>query len=177
MDLESTNPIRFPARLTMALVVLILAGCATVGPDYVAPETTVANDWHTPLTSGLNAENIDPQALTTWWSTLNDPELSALIDRAVNGNLDIKEARARIREARARRGLAGAGRFPTLEAAGSSMDRVVKVNIFLRRAEDWGTVNGIYRTYFKKDFPARSTAITGLQPPTALIEMECIAMA
>ena len=65
----------------------------------------------------------------------------------------------------------------TLESTGSSMDKVVKVNIFLRRAEDWETVNGIYRNYFKKDFPARSTIVTALQPPTALIEIECIAMA
>ncbi len=65
----------------------------------------------------------------------------------------------------------------TLEAAGSSLEKVVKVNIYLTKAEFWGTVNEIYRTYFPKDPPARTTCVTELQPPTALIEIECIAMA
>jgi len=115
-----TNTIRLLAWLPMVLAVLILAGCATVGPDYVPPDTTVSKDWHTPLNDGLIAEEIDPQALATWWNTLNDQELSSLIARAVKGNLDIKGARARIREARIRRGTARADLFPTLDATGSA---------------------------------------------------------
>ena len=65
----------------------------------------------------------------------------------------------------------------TLESAGSSMDKVVKVNIYLTRAEYWETVNKVYRTYFTKDLPARTTCVTGLQPPNALIEIDCIAIA
>ncbi|MFO8165063.1 MAG: efflux transporter outer membrane subunit [Desulfatiglandales bacterium] len=102
------------------LFALFVAGCATVGPDYMPPETTVSKDWHTPLNPGLTAKETDPQELATWWNTLNDPELSSLIERAVKGNLDIKEASARIREARARRGLARADLFPTLGATGSA---------------------------------------------------------
>jgi NodT family efflux transporter outer membrane factor (OMF) lipoprotein len=63
---------------------------------------------------------MDPQALAAWWTTLNDPELSSLIDRAVLGNLDLKKALARVREARARRGMAKADLFPTLDATGSA---------------------------------------------------------
>jgi NodT family efflux transporter outer membrane factor (OMF) lipoprotein len=62
---------------------------------------------------------MNPQTLSAWWTTLNDPALSRLIERAVSGNLDLKKARARIREARARRGVANAARFPTLDATGS----------------------------------------------------------
>ena len=36
-----------------------------------------------------------------WWNDFNDPELNALIDRAVKSNLDLKIAVARVREARA----------------------------------------------------------------------------
>jgi multidrug efflux system outer membrane protein len=122
--------------------VLILAGCATVGPDYMPPETTVAEDWHTPLNRGLIAEQIDPQALATWWTVLNDEDLSSLIERAVKGNLDIKEAHARIRESRARRGLARADRFPTLEATGSAT--------WSRTSEETGTgeTDGFYAAGF-----------------------------
>jgi NodT family efflux transporter outer membrane factor (OMF) lipoprotein len=58
--------------------------------------------------------------LAAWWTTLNDPELSRLIDRAVLGNLDLKKAMGRVRESRARRGMAKADLFPTLDATGSA---------------------------------------------------------
>jgi multidrug efflux system outer membrane protein len=111
------RPIRWCFAL---LVVLILAGCATVGPDYVPPETPVSATWHTQLKGGLITEEMDPRNLATWWTTFNDPELSSLINRAVGGNLDLKKAWARVREARARRGVAKADLFPTLDAAGSA---------------------------------------------------------
>ncbi len=104
--------------LPVVLAILILAGCATVGPDYVPPDTPVSATWHTELKGGLSAGEMDPQTLAAWWTTLNDPELSSLIDRAVSGNLDLKKARARVREARARRGIAKADLFPTLDADG-----------------------------------------------------------
>jgi NodT family efflux transporter outer membrane factor (OMF) lipoprotein len=66
------------------------------------------------------------QTLAAWWTTLNDSQLSGLIERAVAGNLDLKQARARVREARARRGIAAADLFPTLDASGSaSWNRVI----------------------------------------------------
>ncbi len=106
--------------LPVVLVILVLTGCATVGPDYVPPKKSVSRDWHTQLKGGLTTGEMDPQALAAWWTTLNDPELSSLIDRAVAGNLDLKKALARVREARARRGVAKADLFPTLDATGSS---------------------------------------------------------
>jgi len=113
------------------LAILILAGCATVGPDYVPPDTPVSQAWHTQLKGGLTTEEMDPKNLAAWWTKLNDPELSGLIDRAVAGNLDLKKAWARVREARARRGLANADLFPTLDAAGSAT--------WSRRSKDAGT--------------------------------------
>jgi NodT family efflux transporter outer membrane factor (OMF) lipoprotein len=80
----------------------------------------VSNDWHTQLKGDLTTGEMDPQALAAWWTTLNDPELSSLIDRAVLSNLDLKKALARVREARARRGMAKADLFPTLDATGSA---------------------------------------------------------
>jgi len=62
-----------------------------------------------------------------------------------------------------------------LEAAGSSLSDVVKVTIFLAHADDFAQVNGVYRSYFPKGRPARSTAITDLVKPDMLIEIECIA--
>lgn len=102
-----------------AFAFLILAGCATVGPNYVPPQTTPPPAWNTPLQGGISV-SADPKSLAVWWTTLNDAELSRLIERAAAGNLDVKKAAARVREARARRGLSKAGTFPTLDASGSA---------------------------------------------------------
>ena len=62
-----------------------------------------------------------------------------------------------------------------LEAAGASLDDVVKVTVFLRNEEDFSKMNEIYQGYFPKDKPARSTVVAGLVLPNMLIEMDCIA--
>ena len=43
----------------------------------------------------------------------------SLVDRALQGSLDLRQASARVREARARRGISAAERFPTLDAPGA----------------------------------------------------------
>lgn len=62
-----------------------------------------------------------------------------------------------------------------LEMAGSSLNDVVKVTIFLGNVADFARMNAVYQSYFPKDQPARSTAVTGLVVPNMLTEMECIA--
>jgi NodT family efflux transporter outer membrane factor (OMF) lipoprotein len=101
-------------------VLLLLAGCTTVGPDYVPPEVSAPSQWTAQLEGGLTPACMDTQTLANWWATLNDPILSSLIEPAAAGNLDLKEGRARVREARARRGISRADRFPTIGAAGSA---------------------------------------------------------
>lgn len=62
-----------------------------------------------------------------------------------------------------------------LEAAGASLDDVVKVTVFLGDVNDFDRMNKVYRSYFPTDKPARSTAITGLAVPAMLLEIECVA--
>ncbi|WP_333654319.1 TolC family protein [Dissulfurispira sp.] len=112
--------IAYLLRLTWLPLVLLFTGCTAIGPDYVRPDTSLPTAWHSELKGGLIAEEVNPQTLAAWWSTLNDPELSSLIERAVIGNLDLKNAMARVREARACRGIAKADLFPTLDATGSA---------------------------------------------------------
>jgi NodT family efflux transporter outer membrane factor (OMF) lipoprotein len=101
-------------------VALLLAGCVTVGPDYVPPEISAPGQWNTDLKGGLSSKSMDPGTLASWWATLDDPTLTDLIERAIKGNLDLKEARARVREARARRGVSQADLFPTVDMTGSA---------------------------------------------------------
>jgi len=62
-----------------------------------------------------------------------------------------------------------------LEAAGSSLSDVVKTTIFLVNTSDFTQMNEVYKKYFSKDRPARSTVVTGLVRSDMLIEIECIA--
>lgn len=62
-----------------------------------------------------------------------------------------------------------------LEEAGSSLDCVLKVTAFLSNMDDFPKFNEIYRTYFPKDFPARSCFQVGRLGPGFLVEVEAIA--
>lgn len=63
---------------------------------------------------------MDPLILARWWSTLNDGLLSNLERQAIQSNLDVKQALARLREARARRGISGAALYPTLDLSAAA---------------------------------------------------------
>jgi len=52
---------------------------------------------------------------------------------------------------------------------------VVKATVFLTDVDNYAKMNEVYRSYFPKDLPARSTVITGLALPELLLEGECIA--
>jgi NodT family efflux transporter outer membrane factor (OMF) lipoprotein len=60
---------------------------------------------------------------------LDDPVLDSLIERARTGSLDLKLAEARVREARALRGFAGADRFPTVDATGDYARKRTSENV------------------------------------------------
>ena len=62
-----------------------------------------------------------------------------------------------------------------LKAAGSSMDDVAKVTVFLRNQDDFAKMNEVYQGYFPGDKPARSTVVAALALPAMLVEVECIA--
>ena len=114
--------------LLAAFVLLTVLGCAAVGPDYVPVEPKSPETWHTDLRGGLTTHPLNPQTLANWWTTLDDPKLSSLEERAVKGNLDLKEAQARIVEARALRGINKANLFPTLDASGSVTEHRLSEN-------------------------------------------------
>ncbi|MBN2332452.1 MAG: efflux transporter outer membrane subunit [Deltaproteobacteria bacterium] len=97
---------------------LFFAGCAAVGPDYAPPERSVPAAWHTELRQGLSGEAADVHQLSSWWEVLNDSVLTSLIEQAVDNNFDLQLAVARVREARARRGISRAAQLPAMDASG-----------------------------------------------------------
>jgi multidrug efflux system outer membrane protein len=100
-------------------ILITLIGCTTVGPDYHPPEMSMPDVWHAPPKEEPATQGSAPESLASWWTAFNDTELNSLIEQAVSGNLALKEALARLREARASRGMVEADRYPTLDAGGS----------------------------------------------------------
>lgn len=63
-----------------------------------------------------------------------------------------------------------------LEKAGSSMDRVLKVNVYLNDLKDYKEMNEVFRGRFGKNPPVRTTiAAAGGIPGDSLVEIDCIA--
>lgn len=63
-----------------------------------------------------------------------------------------------------------------LEAAGSSLNNVVKTTVFLADMNDFGAMNEIYAQYFNENKPARATVQAARLPRDARVEIECIAV-
>jgi NodT family efflux transporter outer membrane factor (OMF) lipoprotein len=117
--------LRRRARGLAPVALLVLQGCM-VGPDYVTPETEVPDRWNLELREGLTEGKAD---LRTWWTYLNDPELDHLIERATLGNLDLKQAVARIRQARAAFGIATGEIAPSVDAQGQTQTSRASSNV------------------------------------------------
>lgn len=116
--------LRFGAALLLVGGTLLpLGGCFMVGPDYAPPVEESAGNWHTSLEGGLSAAPTTPEDLANWWNVLGDPLLDSLEQRALAGNLDLKAAAARVREARALRGIDQAALWPGLDADAGVVNR------------------------------------------------------
>jgi outer membrane protein, multidrug efflux system len=116
-------------RLVLPIGVVLLATClwgCAVGPNFKPPVTTVPAAW-TGITersatqpSVATAGPVQPAA---WWRTFNDPELTKLVEQALGANLDVQVAEARLRQARAARGVVAGGLWPSVSGS-VSYDRV-----------------------------------------------------
>lgn len=119
-----TDPSRRAARWPglppwAALAALLVGGCA-VGPDYAPPKPSAPAAWSgaspAPREVPSTVTSAAPE-LTHWWRQFNDPKLNELVEEAVKANLDLKLAGARVRQARAARGIAIAGLMPSVDAS------------------------------------------------------------
>lgn len=139
---------RWAMACTILLSASALGGCL-VGPDFKPPQMAVPGGWiEAPPPSPAEPTAVD---LSHWWTVFDDPTLFALEERAVRSNLDLLQAEARIRQARAARGIAAGGLGPTVDAGGS----------FLRsrspgRTDNWqqGETRGVVSNTYDAGFDA-----------------------
>ncbi len=98
-------------------LVLALAGCLAVGPDYRPPELNAPARFAEDRENAGAAGSLED---TAWWESFQDPILNELISRAVASNLDVAQAMARVRQARADVRTARAALFPAVDVTGGT---------------------------------------------------------
>ena len=106
-------------KLLFCVVSMLVAGCM-VGPDYRPPKPSLPVSWvgvsetHEP--SVATGQTVD---LARWWRQFDDPTLNGLVEEALNANLSLALAEARLTQARAVRGIAAGGLWPSITATAS----------------------------------------------------------
>lgn len=102
-------------KTPLLLIPIVLFSACAVGPDYRAAHPATAAAWSVPTS--------EPETVSgaCWWMAFRDPALDALVRQALASNLDLTLAQARLREARALRGVADSANGPQVIAEGSAL--------------------------------------------------------
>ncbi len=91
----------------------VLAGCTTVGPDYVRPQVELPKEYPAPAA-------VSEVSLTAWWTLYRDPTLEELVAATRKSNADLRLAAARVREAEAVLSETGAAFLPEVSGGYSA---------------------------------------------------------
>ncbi|MED5550254.1 MAG: efflux transporter outer membrane subunit [Pseudomonadota bacterium] len=101
---------RHVPSIALAALAACLTGC-TVGPDYNAPVPGVPDTWSETVPGSETA------AATAWWRGFGDEQLDTLITTALDENIDVRIAVARLAEAEARTTAERAANWPSVDAS------------------------------------------------------------
>jgi multidrug efflux system outer membrane protein len=135
------------ARCVMILLLSIITGCR-VGPNYTKPDMKVPAAFES---TSPNVEAGVSGDLSKWWTNLDDPVLNSLVDKVMQGNLDLKVAGDRIAQARAIRGIVSSANKPEIDADASAMRDSYSLNSLFgpflpeRRENDY--IGGFYASW------------------------------
>ncbi|MDI2593069.1 efflux transporter outer membrane subunit [Pseudomonas sp. 681] len=108
---------QWPPLTLGALLVMNLSAC-TVGPDFIKPQPQHISEWSKP-TKPAPSQTVGDTLDERWWEVFHDAKLSALSQRALTDNLDLKLASSRLQQSRAARQVVTADRYPHTAASGS----------------------------------------------------------
>jgi NodT family efflux transporter outer membrane factor (OMF) lipoprotein len=117
-----------------ALLMALLVGGCTVGPDYQKPQPAMPAEWSAAVDNDAFKGTLE---IVRWWDTFGDPQLQDLVTRAVSANKDLKMAEARVRAARALWRAAGTGAWPTVDVAGSYKGVRQSENAPSAKGQEW----------------------------------------
>jgi len=103
-------------RATAVIAAVWMTGC-TVGPNYQRPAVQIPQNFRAP--DPLPAPQATSLADLKWWEVFRDEKLQGLIRAALAANYDLRDAVARVEEARASLGVTRSNQFPQLDAGGN----------------------------------------------------------
>jgi multidrug efflux system outer membrane protein len=107
------------------MAVVLLAGCAAVGPDHERPHLPLPSQYPQADAKAAAHDPTGAELAADWWRLFGSDELDALVDRALAHNSDIAQAVARVQQADARMRQAGAALLPGVElGAGAARQRI-----------------------------------------------------
>jgi NodT family efflux transporter outer membrane factor (OMF) lipoprotein len=104
-------------KLAGTIAGLALASGCAIGPNFKTPPAPVPNGWTEARPVNQTAPAID---LSRWWIVLKDPQLNALVDRALLDNPGLQQAATRLRQARASRSVTVSGFWPSADVGASA---------------------------------------------------------
>ena len=122
----------FFENLALAVSAAVLCGCM-VGPDFEKPQPKLGETWNQEisgklLTDGEESKKVSPEEIARWWEIFEDEQLTSLIKRAFENNLDLAAATATIAQARANLGIVQSGFFPTLDLSAGMTERGITMH-------------------------------------------------
>lgn len=102
-------------RVSVAAAFCTTLVACTLGPDFVRPAAALPKQWQgNVITSTAFVDDAG------WWAGFDDPLLAALVQQALQANLDVQLAASRVAQSRALRGISAADRAPAVAAVGSA---------------------------------------------------------
>ncbi|MEX3925015.1 efflux transporter outer membrane subunit [Paraburkholderia sp. BR10936] len=108
-----------PNHMLAAIIVAGLSTACAVGPDYVRPSVAMPGQFQ-----GQDAVDqrhaVASSDLVTWWTGFGDPQLTRFVALALEQNLDLEQAAARVSQARAGLGAANAALLPSGNVSGQA---------------------------------------------------------
>lgn len=117
--LGSSAAQKFTLRIGLALALgASVTGC-TIGPNYQRPMVKLQPFHNAPSIEARTA-SLPAPPLDQWWTGFHDPELTRIVQRALDQNLDLAAAMTRVQQARAAAQGAGAQRLPSGDLNGST---------------------------------------------------------
>jgi len=118
---RSNNRRRAIHFATVFAAVLLVSGCAMVGPDFRKADVEVNEAWSDLEEQAISTE---PAEHREWWKNFNDPVLDSLIQTACEQSLTLQVAGLRVYEARAILGVAAGTLYPQGQSVGASASRI-----------------------------------------------------
>lgn len=138
-------PVVRRTRWVALCILLVLSGCAVLGPNYEAPklsETDVPGRWTSPTETTGNSAPTDPVPTSTprWWTELSDTVLDQLVEAAFGSSPTLEAALAKLRQSQSNTSQAKASGAPSVDGSAAS-ERAASDSTESPGNESWLSMN------------------------------------